>query len=581
MLRVGLFSRLVNSRLLYSTKMYTNVQSSVDKYTSVFGRSAGEYLGKQLKKINPNNREISIKEKKVSLDLINSVLYPVKDFPIDLAESLLKKIHKKKPDSITVSKLLNSNIIKQRRKARSIISKNSAVGNCLESMSLSENEIFKIGQNRLNPEISNYSSEKERAVSRLASGLVPAVFFANDAYNQSMMINNNKKEAKLEKKKRFKQEVSRIGIMAYAQYVVLGALSKFVNKNALTSLAVTTGIVAGTEMLSRVIAGKPVTFVKSKHQNDEEHPLVDIANDKTTIKHSSKALKIAAGMFAAGAAAVSFKSSSLGKKLTPAISNIYNKLIKKDIYISKKEFNSIIKKLNDNGFENLAKKYQTIAAKQNTKNIFIGTQNRKGVYTVVDSIIMTPIKAVYDISTLPFKMFSKNKTPIVKQSEENLLQGISYIKSIQNRPDFKEKLNKKILSSFDNKTKTNYSNHNLAKYSKIATSSASSYFIVADSYNMVMQKENNKENAKKVSKKVLLQRGVNIGMGAYILTILNNMFKVKYNKSLYCVAMVSGLFGLLNEGLSRLVVGIPVTEKTREEQLKFKQGYSKVMNKFT
>ena len=178
-------------------------------------------------------------------------------------------------------------------------------------------------------------------------------------------------------------------------------------------------------------------------------------------------------------------------------------------------------------------------------------------------------------------MFSKNKTPIVKQSEENLLQGISYIKSIQNRPDFKEKLNKKILSSFDNKTKTNYSNHNLAKYSKIATTSASSYFIVADSYNMVMQKENNKENAKKVSKKVLLQRGVNIGMGAYILTILNNMFKVKYNKSLYCVAMVSGLFGLLNEGLSRLVVGIPVTEKTREEQLKFKQGYSKVMNKFT
>ena len=267
MLRVGLLSRLVNSRLLYSTKMYTNVQSSVDKYTSVFGRSAGEYLGKQLKKINPNNREISIKEKKVSLDLINSVLYPVKDFPIDLAESLLKKIQKKKPDSITVSKLLNSNIIKQRRKARSIISKNSAVGNCLESMSLSENEIFKIGQNRLNPEISNYSSEKERAVSRLASGLVPAVFFANDAYNQSMMINNNKKEAKLEKKKRFKQEVSRIGIMAYAQYVVLGALSKFVNKNALTSLAVTTGIVAGTEMLSRVIAGKPVTFVKSKHQN--------------------------------------------------------------------------------------------------------------------------------------------------------------------------------------------------------------------------------------------------------------------------------------------------------------------------
>ena len=98
---------------------------------------------------------------------------------------------------------------------------------------------------------------------------------------------------------------------------------------------------------------------------------------------------------------------------------------------------------------------------------------------------------------------------------------------------------------------------------------------------MVMQKENNKENAKKTYKKVLLQRGVNIGLGAYILTILNNMFKIKYNKSLYCVALVSGLFGLLNEGLSRLAVGMPITEKNREEQLVHKQKYSKFINKLT
>lgn len=581
MLRVGLISRLINSRLLYSTKVYNNLQTSVDKYTAVFGTSAGEYLGKQLKKINANNAGVAIKEKNVSLDLINSIVYPVRGLPIDLAESLLKKIQKKKPNSQFVSKLLDSNVIKQRKKARSMISKNSAVGNCLESMSLSEDEIFKIGQNRLNPVISNYSSEKERAVSRLASGLVPAVFFANDAYNQSMMINNNKVEAKQEKKKRFKQEVSRIGIMAYAQYVVLGALSKFVNKNALTSLAVTTGIVAGTEMLSRVIAGKPVTFVKSKQQKDEEHPLIDIANDKTTIKHSAKGLRLVFGLFTTGAAALLLKSSKTGKKLTPLLSKMYNKLVKKDVYITKKEFNSVIQKLNDNGFENLAEKYQSIASEQKTKKVFLGTQNRKGVYTIVDSVIMTPIRALYDISTMPFKLFSKNKKQIADKGEENLLQGISYIKSIQNRPDFKEKLNKKILSSFDNKTKTNYSNHNLAKYSKVATSSASSYFIVADSYNMVMQKENNKDNAKKVSKKVLLQRGVNIGMGAYILTILNNMFRVKYNKSLYCVALVSGVFGLLNEGLSRLAVGIPVTEKNREEQLKFKQKYTAFINKLT
>ena len=224
---------------------------------------------------------------------------------------------------------------------------------------------------------------------------------------------------------------------------------------------------------------------------------------------------------------------------------------------------------------------QELASKQKSSKIFLGQKNRKGTYTIVDSVIMTPIRTVYDITTLPLKLLKKGKTSAIKEENENLLQGISYIKSIQNRTDFKEKLNKKILSSFDNKTKTNYSNHNLAKYSKVATSSASSYFIVADSYNMVMQKENNKENAKKTSKKVLLQRGVNIGLGAYILTILNNMFKIKYNKSLYCVALVSGLFGLLNEGLSRLAVGMPITEKNREEQLVHKQKYSKFINKLT
>ena len=579
-MKVGLFSRLINNNLLYSIKTYNNVQASVDKYASVFGKSAGEYLSKQLKKTNVGNNIFCIKEKKVSSDFVNSLLYPIKGLPVDLLESVLLKFKKKTPNSQIVTKLLDSNIIKQRKKARSNMSKNSAVSNCLESMSLSKDEIFTIGQNRLNPEISNYSSEQERAVSRLASGLVPAVFFANDAYNQSMMINNNRAEAKLEKKKRFKQEVSRISIMAYSQYVILGALSKFVNKSALASLAVTTGIVAGTEMLSRLIARKPVTFVKSKHKQ-EEHPLVDIANDESTIKHSSKILKYTAGLFGAGISAYLLKSTKTGKNITPVITKMYNKLVKKDIYISKKEFNSIINKLNNNGFDKLAEKYQEIASKQKSSKIFLGQKNRKGIYTIVDSVIMTPIRTVYDITTLPLKLLKKGKTSAIKEENENLLQGISYIKSIQNRTDFKEKLNKKILSSFDNKTKTNYSNHNLAKYSKVATSSASSYFIVADSYNMVMQKENNKENAKKTSKKVLLQRGVNIGLGAYILTILNNMFKIKYNKSLYCVALVSGLFGLLNEGLSRLAVGMPITEKNREEQLVHKQKYSKFINKLT
>lgn len=582
MLSIKFLSAYMKNNILYSTKTYTNVSGSVKKYSTVFGKSAGDYLLKQINSLD-NNKNIKIKQNTISKDLINAVLYPIKGLPIDLLESFLLRTKKKFPNLKIVNSILNSKLIKNHQKERSIYSKKVAISNCLESMSLQENDIFKVGQNRLNPIISTYSSDKERALSRLTSGILPAIFYANDAYNQSMMINNNREEAKFEKKRRFKQEIARIGIMSYAQFVVLGALSKFVNKTPFASLATTTGIVIGTEMLSRVMTNKPITFIRGTNKKEEEHPIVDMANDDSTIKHSTKISKIVSLGFALGGAIVALKSTKLAKNIIPKIKNKYNNFVQKDIYMTRTDFNSVIKKLNDNGFDKLADRYVDIVNKQKGDKIYLGKENKKYIYPIVNTMIMSPIKAVYNLTTAPFKIFTSNKKQMNKNVYEDteILKGLSYIKSIQNRIDFSDKLNKKLLSSFDNKTKAGYSNHNLAKYSKILTSGASSYFIVADSYNMVMQKENNKDNAKKISKKMFMQRAVNIGMGAYILSILNNIFKSQYNKSLYCVAAVSGVFGILNEGLSRLAVGIPITEKTREQQLKFKQKYSNFINKVT
>ena len=481
MLRIRLLSSYIKNNILYSTKTYSNVSQSVEKYSNVFGKSAGNYLLKQINSID-NHKNIKIKQNTISKDLLNSILYPIKGLPIDLLESFLLKVKKVFPNSKRVNSILNSKLIKQHQKARSNYSKKVAIANCLEGMSLSNNDIFKVGQNRLNPIISTYSSDKERALSRLTSGILPAIFYANDAYNQSMMINNNKAEAKQEKKRRFKQEVARIGIMSYAQFVVLGALSKFVNKTPLASLATTTGIVIGTEMLSRVMTNKPVTFIKTNNttnnKNKEEHPIVDMANDGSTIKHSTKISKIVTLGFALGGAVVALKSTKLAKNIIPKIKNKYNNIVKKDIYMTRTDFNSVVKKLNDNGFDKLADKYVEVVNKQKGDKIYLGKDNKKYVHTIVDTVLMSPVKAAYSIITAPFKIFS-NKNKIVQNKNEDyeILKGLAYIKSIQNRKDFSDKLNKKLLSSFDNKTKTGYSNHNLAKYSKILTSGASSYFI--------------------------------------------------------------------------------------------------------
>ena len=575
--KVTLFTKIMNNKLLYSTKTYGNLSNGVDKYSSVFGKSAGDYLLKEANTLKNKNNIIKIKEKNMSLNLINSALYPIKDLPIELFESFLLKLKKIAPKSNKINSLLNSKIIKQHKLKTSSQANESAISNCLQKMTLSDNEIFELGQHRLNPMVSNYSSEKERAVNRLSSGIVPAIFFANDAYNQSIMVNDNKSEAKIEKKSRFKQEVARIGIMAYAQYVILGACSKFVNKSPLASIMITTGIVGATEILSRILAKKPVTFAQPKSKDNEDHPIVDIANDKSTTKHYSKLLKITSSILALGAIATVAKKSPLAKKIMPQIKQSYNNLITKNSHLSKKEFETIMNKLEDSGFENMAKNYRNIASKQNSNNIYIGRQNKKILHPIIDSIIMPPLKGIYNLATLPFRAITKEKI-ISKPETKTGLESLSYIKSIMNRKDFSKKLNKKILSSFDTKTKATYSNHNVASYSKITTSAVSTYFITADSYNMVTKNENNKEKAKNISKHVLLQRGVNIGLGAYIMTALTNTFKIKYNRSLYGVAMIAGAFGLLNEGISRALVGIPLTEKTKEEQIKLKKNHKSIFS---
>lgn len=120
----------------------------------------------------------------------------------------------------------------------------------------------------------NYDTKHERALNRLVSGLPPAIFLANDAYNLSRMMDDDSKAAEKERKTRFKQEASRILTSGYLTLITMGAFQKFINKSKF-GIVLTTGItVLITEMFSRLSNGKYITRLtpeQARRINEREH----------------------------------------------------------------------------------------------------------------------------------------------------------------------------------------------------------------------------------------------------------------------------------------------------------------------
>lgn len=118
--------------------------------------------------------------------------------------------------------------------------------------------VFQSELKQFDPKSGNYDTKHERALNRLVSGLPPALFLANDAYNLSRMMDDDSKAADHERKVRFRQEVSRILTSGYLTLITMGAFQKFINKSK-AGIVLTTGItVLVTEMFSRLSNGKHI-----------------------------------------------------------------------------------------------------------------------------------------------------------------------------------------------------------------------------------------------------------------------------------------------------------------------------------
>ena len=288
-----------------------------DKYLGKMGRELLEDITvknkartEKLIKIDPNDPDKIIVSKKTIPHLaLDGVLYPFKILPGDLLNGTVELLGKVPGLKNWSAEMLQRPLFKNIRQRSKIDSKINSLTGLLtfrdmkldsakkslakelgkEASALTpeevaqaeaklqkslESNLFQTFLKQFDPKSGNYDTKHERALNRLVSGMPPAIFLANDAYNLSRMMDDDPKAAEKERKTRFKQETSRILTSGYLTLITMGAFQKFINKSK-AGIVLTTGItVLVTEMFSRLSNGKHISRLtpeEARKENEQNH----------------------------------------------------------------------------------------------------------------------------------------------------------------------------------------------------------------------------------------------------------------------------------------------------------------------
>lgn len=597
-------------------KGLTKVSFAIEKFGEDFGKSAGEHFEKIIKnadklkksglKIN-NDGIITFTEQPFHERALDILLYPIKDMPVDLANGAINGL--KKIPFLKNSSWLNDLSVKPffQNRSNAIENKSNIAAiqhyfELLEKEKGVEGEFkrFAEAHKRLAPLMPNYNSETERSLNRIVTGLIPAFFLANDAYNLSMYMNNNKDTAEKEKKRRFNQEVARVGITATATFYLMSIFSKQCNKSIPLTAGITASMVLVSEVMGRLIAGNPVLPVSTEKakeyaekrnklkQNGNYKPVPQKNNEEkaeTLSKPAQKGfltlsniLKVLGGLIVFGFTVDKVSNIAKVKGHLESFSKKYKKMYTKDFVISKEEFSKITQKLENNGFNEMAEQYKIFIGSQKGENIKIGSIKDKPKYFLIHQVLTFPARFTWDILMLPYKKVVKPLISAIKKGTKEeeppkpdkiIQDGIQFLQKIQDapNPEFKQKFNQALISSFDNLTKSSYQNSDLNVTVKTAASTVTTGFLIADNYNMVMidSQGKDKDLAKQKAKERAVQRGARLTYEAFILKMVLDMFAGVCSASLLGALGVSSVLRVITEMVERKAVGLPLQESTQDE----------------
>lgn len=378
------------------------VTEAIEKFGKEIGEPAAKHLEETINKlvstessgVTKTDGRLTFKEYKF-LDKINqAILDPIVHFPIDFTNSslnFLKKIPGLK-NAKFIDNALNSPFLRNRSEKLENYSNAMALQHYFEMLENDklQSKILKEAQKRFDPALSNYTTKGERSLTRFVTGIIPAFFLANDAYNLSIYVNNNKDLAKKEKKRRFNQEIARVAVTAAATFFALGFFAKKSNSDPKTATALIATLTFASELIGRMLVGTPVypigkngakKYAKLQHkdkiiQHKDEIKDADSKidqTDKVPVKESSKnsntkkdkkksdnVLKLLGAMVLLGFGVDKINNIRPLRKAMNKILGHYNEFFTKDFSITRKEFDELVLKLRENGFNKVADNYEKI-----------------------------------------------------------------------------------------------------------------------------------------------------------------------------------------------------------------------------
>ena len=563
-------------------------------------------LTKNLIKVDGDN--VTFYKKTIPQLIWDGLIYPFKILPADILNGGVELIGKIKPFKGWAEKTLQKPMFKNIRQRSKIDAKVNSLRGLFKTASdlngKTEAEIssamFQRSVKMFDPGTGNYDTKHERSLNRLVSGLPPALFLANDAYNLSRMMDDDGKAATEEQKVRFKQEMARIGFNAYITLVTLGALNKYINNSKMGIMLMTGLTTLTTEAFSRVINGKHITRLtpeEARRENEKNQaPEAQIKPDlsfkasekpkEDKEKQQKPLLTFNSAMKAVGLIIGLRKISAVDnawKNFSGYFKNLYKDATQiKDYRIPQEKLNEITKVLDENGFTKLAEKYRNVAktAVNPDGTISLGVKDKK-TKPLVD-FFLAPFRFIWKYGSLPYKFvddavqsFGKKAPKAARKKVEDIS---ALAKSIDNigreatkknyTPEqFQSYVKDNILKAFNVDTMSNVSNSELSNLAKTAALAATIWFLMTDNYNMVMLKSNGNdvEGAKTKFTERFVQEGSRLFYQTLLIDLFNSTFKSQYNKSLFGMSWITLTNTTMGEWLTRKSVGVPVGTHTRDQ----------------
>lgn len=270
--------------------------------------------------------------------------------------------------------------------------------------------IKRLAQNSISSaskKVGKYNTKSERAWNRLGTGTVSALFAATDFYNISMLQNNDPKKAKVSERKRFSQEMTRMGITASITYLVLGALQGKVNKSKWYAVFSLAGVSLISEILSRIANNtslKPLSPEKArKIAEKREAKEKKKANNQTNAEIKSPALSNEMMSFLTKSGSnISYKGAEVQNKNVFDVFNIKSEDTQNNISFTSSE------------------------------NDKVNTKKKRTVFGLISKILLCVVgaslgigflrtKNIFNIDTIMKSMSAKYKDTIKKATRKQLV----------------------------------------------------------------------------------------------------------------------------------------------------------------